>query len=441
MDINTLQLLSRLQNVFGSGIAGNDPSSSPISQQPPTMAPPLNTAPLNPSDVGGQQPPPQPSDIPNPLTSIPPFQPQTRMSGLYQQALSQMPQRPDASTLTEPDRINATMQGVAAGSSPLGISNGHVIGFKFNPQAANEASDQALYKGYYQKLQDWSDQIKPLGVAAAQEEKANIDARTAHDQKVNEAVKVAAEQEREKNDRDKLAVSQQRADAYSFDKQNPNLIKVAEPGSTLQFFDPKTGQMVKDTGIPSGKLSDDDRIALNIKGRLAEIAATGDQARTTEGVKEGDRQLDITARGDQARQTKQVPSGNQTGKDATQTQQKIGDYRRARQAVLDHPEWKPYIHLDTAGANTFTVDSPSGGHWYSSAGPDAATYKAIADYINNGPAPKVNVTPPPSGSSGQAPKPDEVRVQVRDKATGKVIATIPASDAPRLNTDKYEVVK
>jgi hypothetical protein len=117
-----------------------------------------------------------------------------------------------------------------------------------------------------------------------------------------------AQSEKERATKVKEDIQQRRADAYIFDKEHPEWKAEHVSGQSLKYRNPKDPNQVYDTGLMDDHLSDADKINLQTRGRLSEIAASGAEARKTETLKESGRQSDIKARGEQARATKTTES-------------------------------------------------------------------------------------------------------------------------------------
>jgi hypothetical protein len=109
-----------------------------------------------------------------------------------------MPQRPVPGKLRQ---LGASLAGLGAGSSAMGISDGQPIGFKFNPTQADLATDKVNYPDYDNKLNDWITQTKALGLGANEEDKANL----------NEAKRLAGNADRDIKQQ-KLDLDQQKID-------------------------------------------------------------------------------------------------------------------------------------------------------------------------------------------------------------------------------------
>jgi YD repeat-containing protein len=141
---------------------------------------------------------PDPSTASNLLNA---YQPRHAISDQLTSTLAAMPQRPIPGKLKE---LGASIAGAGAGASPVGIVGGQPIGFKFNPIAADQASDKVKYGDFDNKLNDWQNQVKALGIGATEEDRANA----------GEVTRLKNEATNEVNLK-KAAIAQQRADAYT----------------------------------------------------------------------------------------------------------------------------------------------------------------------------------------------------------------------------------
>lgn len=166
-----------------------------------------------------------------------------------------------------------------------------------------------------------------------------------------------------------------RAAVYKFKAENPGM-KFDYSGPNIIVSDPISGKS-HDTGIPTGHLSDVDKINLNSTDRINEIGARGIESRNTNSLSNAERGTnrlnEISATGDQNRQTnKDKPINNSA------TQQRIGYANKARELANSNPAFAPYIKMN---GNEFSITPPSSGGMFGSSGPDADTYHKINEAI------------------------------------------------------------
>lgn len=260
------------------------------------------------------------------------YTPQNEMQNMLRDQVTHMPVRQNPGIMA---KIAASMQG-----------------FGGRPQ---QQIEHTLYGKYDRQMQDWKAKNEPVEKAAAEERLGNVNERIAARDMASQQLGREKQTSKDKLDNEKLVISKQRADAYEFSKMHPTWKGAVDADGHLWYVNPENPTMKIDTGVK--QLSEMDKIQYRVDGELKEIAARGSEARRTEVVKEGNRQNDISARGDQNRQTNsEKPKGTgNTAKPQSESDKKVGDYRRARQALIEHPEWSKFIKLDTNGANTFVV--------------------------------------------------------------------------------------
>lgn len=145
----------------------------------------------------GSMPPIEPMGSGNELDT---YQPRTAISSQLTSELGNMPIRPQPGMMR---RIGASLAGFGAGANAQGIDHGQPIGFKFNPAAADLASDKVKYGDFDNQLSDWQNKVKSLSLGATEEDRANAGEIT---RLKNEAANDINQQ--------KVGVAQQRADAY-----------------------------------------------------------------------------------------------------------------------------------------------------------------------------------------------------------------------------------
>lgn len=232
-------------------------------------------------------------------------------------------------------------------------------------------------------VEDWKNKIGPTERAAQLENQGNANDRQMAYQTISQELRQQAQAAKEANDAEKLKVSQHRADVYDFKAKNPGMKLAFPKGGNIQAIDPQTGE-AKDTGIPTGSMTELDKMNLTHDQRTDEIHTRGDETRETEGVKHTNRVGEIFARGDEARKTKSTPGGG-TGGGSTKaelpTQTRIRQFNAARELWNSRPDLRPFIKLGRPGSNDFSVTPPSNGGFFSTAGPTAEQHKAINDAI------------------------------------------------------------
>jgi len=303
-NINDLQEYMRLMNLGGQmQQSGSDPSSV------------------------------QPYDVNQRLQQL--YHPESSAQDRYNQLLNQFPQREHPSRLRQ---IGSALAGLSAVSPGAYTDSGQAIGIKVDPAKQLQIQDQFLNRPYYQRMDDFQARLKPTQESAElergsntnkrimaeqtigreiQDRRADIADRVASDRAHAATIEAARKQKKDEADvyksNEDRKIREARAKAYIFKQTHPNhIIKETDKGELLAINpgDGSTFILADDDGNPikSSKMTDSDRINLQIQGRMNAIAASGAESRKTEEVKAGNRQEDIAARGNQARTTKTTPA-------------------------------------------------------------------------------------------------------------------------------------
>lgn len=287
------------------------------------------------------------------------------------------------------------------------------------------AAGRALYEEPQREAEaEWKAKIGPAQQAANLERYENANERTLAYQQMSLELNERKQKAIEENNERKAAILQQRADIYAFKATHPNFKFVMPKGGNVMAGDPATGQM-HDTGVPTGSLTDLDKLHIGQEQALERIGAQGEQARETETVRQAGRETLVGMRGEQARQTKATPPGGITGKGLMPTQIKVDQYTKARQIVNSNPELAPFIKLGPS--NEFEVVRPNPGGWTERGrGPTPQQYSDIINTIYGqsmggrgggpGPGPASSPTAAPNTSG-------TIRVQLSDGTTRRFKGT------------------
>lgn len=317
-----------------------------------------------------------------------------------------------------------------------------------------EQTSNILDMPYQAKVQDWEMRNKGLQAAANIEKSEEIN-RALAEQRMAQANVIPRREERlttegaarTQQGADRIEIARAQQSLNEWKAKNPQGKIYAPKGGNVVIIDPLTGEST-DTGIPTGSLSDADRIKLTGEKRIEQIETQGEiqkgiqQTRGEQALEQigarGEESLEqIAARGGEARKTKAVVPGGAGSTSQLPTQQKVALQLKANKAKQEHPEWSKYITTDP---NTGMVEVTPPATGFFSRGPDKDTYDAIIGYMGGAPTGTI----PAAKKAEPPPKKDEKvepgRVKVAD-ASGKVVATIPAADVPKLNKKKYHVVK
>jgi hypothetical protein len=285
----------RLRSVFGIP-QQMDPGSGNQTLTAPSIVPSMNIS---------SPPPPQSVSLPAPNTSISDsasttmpgftdfsdydvgkrmqelYKPETGAATKFSQAVQAMPKLADyhPSILS---RIGGALTAVAGGMAPgRGMDFYHM-----NPAAIQEGM-QVMNAPYIRQMTDWENQIKPLEQSASLERYANVSNRQMAFQTVSDELKNQAEIHKNEKNMADAAVKEQRAQVYelkargwNFNFKGPTIIASNAQGE------------VRDTKIPTGVMSELDKMNLGETYKLANIDETGalaeGRARITAGVRQGE---------------------------------------------------------------------------------------------------------------------------------------------------------
>lgn len=376
MDMNFLQQMLRLQNIFGNnpqgGPNGQDVISPGINGQPNVSQPYVNPAMAQPQG----------------------YTPNDTASKSYSDFLNQYPQEQPPSKMRQ---LGGFLAGFGAGVSPAGYEHGQAVGFKGNPKEAMQVSDAFANYPHDTAVNEWLQKAKPMQAAVAEEDKANANKRIAYEQDENRKVaqQKADESERQhaaqEADKEVLRARQQQdSNTRTFNSQineykvkHPNAVIKAVDGALIAI-DPQTQEAttIKDSeGKPyeTGKMSDADKLTMQLHNQLAEIHARTEGSKEVVGARvEGERSLipDKLKASEELKATVPGKAPSSTGGTQTPTQDRVALINRAQQARIEHPEWAKYININ--GTNV-VVTTP--GRF---SGPDPAVYDQISKYILGG---------------------------------------------------------
>jgi hypothetical protein len=475
----------RMQNLFPTPQMGNDmptqggftggmqpslidrPANNPwnnvsLAPQQSVSFPTPNTAPPAPA---------QPAASDNMISRMQQmYHPETAATDRFSKMLDTYPKRSE----NEPSvlrRIGGALMAVSGG-----LPAGRGMNFyKANPQAIGQGVG-FMDKPFEDKLTDWKNQISPIEQGANLERYHNVNERTMAYQAVSNQLKDEAQKHKEANDAVNAQIKQHRADIYEFKAMHPGL-KFDFHGPTVMAADPISGK-VNDTGIPTGSMSELDKMNLSQDFSMQRIGATGEEARKTETVRQTGREnledIKQTGRTD-IQNTKLNFKTGAGGKPETPTQTRVRQFNTARELYNTRPDLRPFIKLGNPGANDFTVIPPTEG-FFGHRGPSADLYNEaknkiygdtaiapVSAHSPNGPAvqtggngtsqngPDLGKQPPQRGNSNESSnkrdyskektKVPRGRVLVVDKVTGEPIGNIPDTPEQRqLAAKKYQVV-
>jgi hypothetical protein len=286
------------------------------------------------------------------------------------------------------------------------------------------------------QLADWKNKVGPTQQEANLERYENTNKRTLAYQQISMELRDKAQEAREKNDTRNAEIRQQRADIYGFKAAHPNMKFVMTKGGNVTALDPATGE-AHDTGIPTGSLTELDKMNLQQEMRLGQIGATGAEARRTEETRQAGRETIAETRGwaianiedpnnpgktmavkinaitgevapvklgekNVGLVTKPSAAGGAGGKGELPTQTRIREFIAAREVMNSSPALSKWIHLGRPGSNDFTIDKPGRNYFGTPTGPSVSEYNTIVKQIYGQPVPSHAPTGGPTGG-GQKP--------------------------------------
>lgn len=338
-DLNIMSLLSRLQA---------SPDSALPNPQPVTLVP------SNPSVTGDDDP-----LIQARIAQL--FNPQTEATDRLRNYEHEMPQRNDPQFA--PGKLRSTgafLAGLGTGSAQ-GINGGQPIGFKSDVPTSLKVQDAIRNESYYKAKDDYEDRLKPLKESAEAEGRLNSNNRAIGSSLLTNERQIKSNESlakhRENQDsvaNEKVEISRQRALAYDFKTRNPQYKSYIDKEGKLVFVNPQDPNDIKQTGIDTGKLSDADKLALQLEGRLEAIKKSTEGRITAEDNAETNRETLEEKRYPNGRPPKSATApGSKPPNPAAQNRDLIN---RANQLVSEHPEYKGYLEITAQGVKV----KPSG---------------------------------------------------------------------------------
>lgn len=245
--------------------------------------------------------------------------------------------------------IGSALAGLGAGG-PAGIVNGQPVGYKSNIPEGLNIQSALMNQPFNQATNDWKNKNEPLGDLAKLENQSNTQDRLIGGQLLSEESRKRTNERIAAKDRtsaeltqQKIDISRERADAYvkakQFTSAHPAYKSFTDENGDLYFYNPTDP---KAEPIPSGLkgLSAQEKIDLNVQGRLKEIEAQSNANQNLEDTKQGNR-LEL-----QANKPVKPTKPAAVPKPPSETQNKVGLVNKANQIISQYPELKPYIIFD-----------------------------------------------------------------------------------------------
>jgi len=421
-----LQTQMRLQNMFGAPPQLDMPDSGPSSMTTPPIVQPgkdpyanisFGDTNFQPQPLTDNAPPPDDTSFDAGARMRQLYTPHTQSIDQFNQMIQQYPNRADYKP--------SMWRKIAASLAMFG---------RGGPQLA----EQVIDKPWSDAITDWQNKIKETGAAANMERYQNTNERTMAYQTVAQELRQRAQDLKDKNDSANAAIREHRASIYEFKAMHPNMKMVFPKGGNIMAQDPLTGKLL-DTGVPTGSMTDLDKLNLQEENALQNIGARGDEARKTENVKEVNRQADIAARGNESRATVRERA-SRTGagaKPETPTQTRVRQFNAARELYNTRPDLRKFITLGRPGSNDFTVASP-GKSWFGTAtGPNDAQYKEIQKKIYEDTKAGAGMAPVAAHTTVPSEKPTVPAGRVAIYKNGQPVGSVPQNQSEQAKKEGY----
>lgn len=237
------------------------------------------------------------------------FQPKNTATQAFSDELSNQPDRSNYAP-SKGRKLLAFASGLGT-ASPMGVVDGQPVGFRGNPEGAYDMARKVTDAPYNAAESQYEQKLKPLAIAASQEEKDNTNNRIAANNQLSREISDRSEKNRERevtrkenhdsdiNDQNaaKNDLAQQRIDAKNkaldFLHTHPNYKSFTGKDGYLHFWnpeDPKSPTLKSD--VQSGQMNDFDKINLHHDNTLNEIAARKDNSSDLEDQRQKNR-LDL----------------------------------------------------------------------------------------------------------------------------------------------------
>lgn len=386
---------------------------------------------------------PQPDDLMSTIQGL--LNPKDQQFQNFSDLINQMPQR----SQYQPSKLRQVAGAIASmgAGGPVGIANGQVVGYKSNIPEGLKIQQAITDEPYNKALSSWATKLEPTEKIAQMEANRNVNlrqlglgelSRQQQQQKIDEQERAARikEQQNQQNIDIRRAREESYVKAKQFQMDHPNYKSFIDKDGMVVFVNPQDpGKEPVKTGIDSGKLSDIEKIDLQVQGRLSEIAATGKNQQELEGAKQANRkEIESTRQIDRLELKREVPGSAKTGaaaKPLLPTQQRVDIINKAQKLVSDRPDLKGYIVFDKNNAGNITgVRIPPAGYF----GNEQKRMEAYNLLFSQAPVPGVSQALP----TNQQVQPSATgKIRVKRKSDGQT-GTIDAKD---FDANKYEKVQ
>jgi hypothetical protein len=324
------------------------------------------------------------------------------------------------------------LRSIGAMITSVGSSFGPHGNVQFNPEGI-KMGQEIQDEPYLDKLSDWRNQIGPAQQAANLERYTNTNDRSLAYQTVTREQAQQKETARQGEADRKLKVAEARSKTYDWKTRNGAGWTFDFSGPTVSAANKSTGE-VKDTGISTKHMSDEDKLEMKQEFERENIGSRGAEAQATAGVGASSREKIAEMKGWDVvnvpdpnnagqmmgvrinRDTGEVkpiqlgekniglvtrPSSNvgSTAKPEKPSDTRAREYNTASELYNTRPDLRPFIKLGKN--NDVKISPPGAGGFFSSAGPNPAQAQELYQKIYGGSAPQ----PIPSHGPAPAAKP------------------------------------
>lgn len=174
--------------------------------------------------------------------------------------------------------------------------------------------------------------------------------------------------------RQKVGISQQRANIYDFKAKNPGMKYITPKGGNVIAVNPITGEQI-DTGIDSGTMTEREKMDLQNENVTGQIEKRGEIQKDIQGQRNEGNLAGIAARIEGQKEI----NAAKAGKEELPSQTRVKVANKAREIINTRPDLAPFITTDSQG--NFQVEPPGKSFWGSPTGPSQQQYDTIKSII------------------------------------------------------------
>lgn len=350
----------RLQNIFGpqTGHQGvPTPMEIPMPAPTPGIAGPVSPQPLDIQSAQGVG----LGDIASRMSEL--YQPQTENIDRFNAMIDQYPTREQPGNLRK--------------IASIGLAT---LGDLYGPQGSGKLafSEGMGYGKHNRAVEDWQNQIEPLGQAANIERQSNVNQRTAAYQTISQQLRADRDAAIEARDLAKQQLAEQKQQLAQLKYTNPDL-EFDLRGPTVMVMNPRTGQ-VENTGVPTGSLSELERIMYQHQNAV-ELEGVRQEGRTDLEAQRQQGREDLESQRQAGRETIQgMPSRSSVDseRDLLPTQQRVALTAKVQEIAARNPRLAQFIEFDSNG-NFKGIKPPRTGFF--GTGPSADEHQELLNLI------------------------------------------------------------